>query len=121
MESECDYAGCGRAAAKRVSRVDGDLALCAGHVKQLQRKGRLSPLADTRELTPLERVIVNGSRLLEAGDEDAEYSNALEAFKDACRAWMRANGWRPPDGAAAPWSPPAAETVDGAAAAGRPE
>jgi hypothetical protein len=78
----------------------GGLRLCAAHVKQLQRKGRLSALEE-RGWSPLELVIVTGSRMLEAGDDHREYELALQAFKDACRAWMKSLGWRPTEREAA--------------------
>ncbi len=69
--------------------------LCWGHLKQLQRTGHIvGPLKET--LSPLELVIVTGSRMLEAGEDDAEFFRALETFRSGCRAWMASLGWRPP-------------------------
>lgn len=113
----CDYGSCDRPAAK--GRRDGGLNLCWGHVKQLQRKGRLSPLGAPPALTPLERVIVTGSRMLEAGDDDREWDRALVEFRVACRNWMASLGWRPPvEPTAGDASAPAPGDFDSGAARG---
>ncbi len=74
--------------------------MCGAHRRRALRLRRglgRRPLAEPVPdgFTPLERVIVSGSLFLEAETDD-EYARALERFRNACRSWMKSQGWKPP-------------------------
>lgn len=96
--SRCAIGDCPKVPAKLL----GGVAMCAMHVKRLQRlrhgtSRRALSAATPEDLAPFERVIVTGNTYLEASaEDDAAYHRALESFQRACRAWLRSCGWTPP-------------------------
>ncbi len=80
----CDFDGCGRPAERL---VDGERRLCAGHRKQLQRRGHLSPITP-RQKSPRERLFDAMLALADADSEDDEaYAKAEERFWAASDAY----------------------------------
>ncbi len=63
---------------------------CQAHLKQLQRDGRMKPIAE--KLTPIERCLVAGSAWVEADSDDDQEAKRLERiFVAACMA-LKAKG-----------------------------
>ena len=85
--------------------VTGGQPLCAAHLKQQQRTGKLTPIAP--ELTPEARVVEAAIALLDAdASDDRGYESRRRALLNAAALlgmkMLAAQGWRPPRGLGRP-------------------
>src|SRR5262249_13950917 len=92
----CDGPGCNRPTVRCVDITgEGTLRLCSAHQRQWTRNRRLEPIE--KPLTPKQRALEAGLRLLECdSDDDAEFERLEKAFVSACKVFGKTELKRAP-------------------------